>query len=59
MVSIYGTLGPSCADSATLAEMLGLGMTGVGLHLPSSALFFAKLPLPPLTFPYPGSNMNI
>ena len=33
MLSIYGTLGPSCADMETLAEMFSLGMTGVRLNL--------------------------
>ena len=30
---IYGTLGPSCADTEILTEMLSLGMTGVRLNL--------------------------
>ena len=38
MVSIYGTLGPACAHSATLAEMLRLGMTGVRLNLSHGSL---------------------
>lgn len=38
MVSIYGTLGPSCAHSAILAEMLRQGMTGVRLNLSHGSL---------------------
>ncbi|MBR0210873.1 MAG: pyruvate kinase [Oscillospiraceae bacterium] len=38
MVSVYGTLGPSCAHSAILAEMLRLGMTGVRLNLSHGSL---------------------
>ena len=38
MVSIYGTLGPACAHSATLAEMLRQGMTGVRLNLSHGSL---------------------
>lgn len=32
-VSVYGTLGPACADPATLEAMLRAGMTGVRLNL--------------------------
>ena len=38
MVSIYGTLGPACAHSAILAEMLRQGMTGVRLNLSHGSL---------------------
>lgn len=38
MVSIYGTLGPACNHSATLAEMLRQGMTGVRLNLSHGSL---------------------
>ena len=32
-VEIYGTLGPACADAATLAQMIDAGMTGIRLNL--------------------------
>lgn len=32
-MEIYGTLGPACGGADTLAEMIGLGMTGVRLNL--------------------------
>ena len=41
MVSIYGTLGPASAHSATLAEMLRQGMTGVRLNLSHGSLMEA------------------
>lgn len=41
MVSIYGTLGPACNHSATLAEMLRQGMTGVRLNLSHGSLMEA------------------
>lgn len=37
-VEIYGTLGPSCADAATLARMIGEGMTGIRLNLSHTTL---------------------
>lgn len=33
MVRLYGTLGPSCSDAGTLAELFRAGMTGVRLNL--------------------------
>lgn len=33
MIDIYATLGPACADIATLKEMLSAGMTGLRLNL--------------------------
>lgn len=33
MVQIYGTLGPACSDTETLARLFGAGMTGVRLNL--------------------------
>ena len=41
-VQIYGTLGPSCADAATLARMIGAGMTGIRLNLSHTTLREAK-----------------
>ena len=41
-VQIYGTLGPSCADAATLAQMIGAGMTGIRLNLSHTTLREAK-----------------
>ena len=32
-IAIYGTLGPSCADTETLSAMFAAGMTGVRLNL--------------------------
>ena len=37
-VEIYGTLGPSCADAATLARMIDAGMTGIRLNLSHTTL---------------------
>lgn len=33
MVQIYGTLGPACSDTETLARLFAAGMTGVRLNL--------------------------
>ena len=33
MTEIYGTLGPRCSDTETLAAMFRAGMTGVRLRL--------------------------
>ena len=33
MVQIYGTLGPACSDTGTLAALFAAGMTGVRLNL--------------------------
>lgn len=33
MVQIYGTLGPACSDTGTLAALLDAGMTGIRLNL--------------------------
>ena len=41
-VQIFGTLGPSCADAATLARMIGAGMTGIRLNLSHTTLREAK-----------------
>ena len=41
-VEIYGTLGPSCADAATLVRMIGAGMTGIRLNLSHTTLREAK-----------------
>lgn len=41
-VQIYGTLGPSCADAATLARMIDAGMTGIRLNLSHTTLREAK-----------------
>ncbi len=38
MINIYGTLGPGCADAATLEKMFENGMTGVRLNLAHSTL---------------------
>ena len=38
MVNIYGTLGPACADSATLEAMIASGMTGVRLNVSHTSL---------------------
>ena len=37
-VQIYGTLGPACADAATLAQMIDAGMTGIRLNLSHTTL---------------------
>lgn len=41
-VQIYGTLGPPCADAATLARMIDAGMTGIRLNLSHTTLREAK-----------------
>ncbi|WP_026496580.1 pyruvate kinase [Butyrivibrio sp. WCD3002] len=38
MIDIFGTLGPSCSDEATLKAMFEAGMTGVRLNLSHSML---------------------
>ena len=48
MVEIYGTLGPACSDTQTLARLFAAGMTGVRLNLshvglPASAEQIAHL----------------
>jgi len=42
MIDIYGTLGPSCADRATLSAMLQAGMTGIRLNLSHGTLREAR-----------------
>lgn len=37
-VEIYGTLGPACADAATLAQMIDAGMTGIRINLSHTTL---------------------
>ena len=37
-MEIYGTLGPSCATRAVLADMFRAGMTGIRLNLSHSSL---------------------
>ena len=41
-VEIYGTLGPACADAATLAQMIDAGMTGIRLNLSHMTLHEAQ-----------------
>ena len=38
MVQIYGTLGPACSDTGTLARLFAAGMTGVRLNLSHAGL---------------------
>lgn len=38
MIQIYGTLGPACSDTGTLAALLEAGMTGVRLNLSHAGL---------------------
>ena len=38
MVRIYGTLGPACSDTETLAALFAAGMTGVRLNLSHAGL---------------------